>query len=164
MRIKKEGNRISFRSSVINKKRFSTILSSFAFAATLIFRIRDRVRINFLVSLLVGLLTTIRTGRTKILSISRLIGNIFSTIRTGTTKILSNTKMIGRIISTVSLKAKIIPLLREIQRTMTTIKTGRLKINTSVIVATFFTLGVHDPIILETHDEKTLGDMDYVVV
>jgi len=150
--------------TLINRvsKTFSLGIKNFAYAATLLFRIRDRIRLTFSPVFAVGLFSTISLRRVRLL--------------------FSQMKLITKITQTISLRrirityifrqkmASFVTIFSRIR--MTIISSARQKLVSSIIIkkitlaitptlAQFFTLGDYDPDTLGTLDTLTLGDMDY---
>lgn len=141
---------------------FSMIISHFAFVTTLLFRIRDRLRLIILPSFSTKMTTLINLRKIKlVIGSTRLITSVAQTINTKRVSFIFSMKerlslvasIYGRMRMTISSKA--------IQKAVTTILLKKITLTINPVIATFFTLGYFDPEILGDLDTLTLGEMDY---
>lgn len=150
--------------SLINKisETFSLRISNFAFATTLLFRIRDKIKIIILPSFRTKSIILFNLKKVKLITgIVKLVAKVTQTINVKKVKfilsireILSNTITIyGRIPLSIISKA--------IQKTASTILIKKITLAINPVIATFFILGDFDPEILGDLDPLTLGEMDY---
>lgn len=150
--------------SLINRisETFSMRLSNFAFATTLLFRIRDKIKIVILPKFSTKMLTTINLRKVKVsIGVVKLITSIIQTINLKKISIVFTMSdrmsflidIYGRIRMTISSKA--------MQKLLSTIVIKKITLSINPVIATFFTLGYFDPEILGDLDTLTLGDMDY---
>ncbi len=141
---------------------FSMIISHFAFATTLLFRIRDRLRLIILPSFSMKMVSLINLRKIRLtIGSTKLITSIMQTINAKRVSFIFSIKerlssiisIYGRIPITISSKA--------IQKAISTILLKKITLTINPVIATFFTLGYFDPKILGDLDTLTLGKMDY---
>jgi len=157
------GNKKSFNLTSVSSKTFNLILSSFDYAVTFLFRIRNKIQITFIASLINKVTQTINLKKIKILiSQVKLIVKPTQTINLKKIKFTAISKLIGKIISIIRIKNVITFISTARQRIVSSIILKKIKIGFTAILATFFTLAYHDPSTLATMDIQTLADLDYV--
>ena len=141
---------------------FSMAVSQFAFATTLLFRIRDRLRLIILPSFSIKMVSLINLRKIRlIIGTAKLITSITQTINAKRVSLVFSIKerlssvvsIYGRIPITISSKA--------VQKAVSTILLKKVTLTIDPVIATFFTLGYFDPKILGDLDTLTLGEMDY---
>lgn len=158
-------NETTFRLVNRTSKNFSIIIANFQYAATLLFSIRDRVRLSFIMTLFAGAFSTIRLRRIKlVISQMKLITNITQIINTKTVKLLVTFRQRMKAVVTIYLRNPITFISKARQKLVTIIYEGKLRIVTSPVLVILYTLGYWDVYTLAPLDAKTLGEMDYTVV
>lgn len=158
------GNPINQKTfNVINKisSTFDLFIANFAYATTLLFRIRFKIKLIPISSAKIKFTLPLVIKKIKLTTITSLISSLVQTIKTG---ILRFTYTLSAVISftlIVTNKLSITAYLKGIQKVVTGIIIKKIQIITDPIIATFFTLGYFDPEILGDLDALTLGEMDY---
>lgn len=157
------GNKKSFNLTSVSSKTFNLILSSFDYAVTFLFRIRNKIQITFISSLINKVTQTINLKKIKILiSQVKLIVKPTQTINLKKIKFTAISKLIGKIISIIRIKNVITFISAARQKIISYIILKKIKFTFTAILATFFTLAYHDPSTLATMDVQTLADLDYI--
>lgn len=146
---------------VKSSKAYSIAIAGFVFAATLFFRIRDRITITILPQFTTQMFTTINVKKVVVVALMKLSGNIVSTINTGRNTLTARASEIGKLFVDMVSYHPIVFISSAIQKITLTLMGGRLGLTISPILASFFILGDYDPTTLGTQDVKTLGAMDY---
>jgi hypothetical protein len=146
---------------VKRSKEFSVSLYGFVYAATLFFRIVNSISITILPQFTTKLVSTINQGRVNLATVFRQVGNIVTAINLKKVNLIISVKETGKIRTTIYLRNEIVFISSALQKIVSSVKTGKLSLLISPILATFFTLGTYDPTTLGTQDVKTLGTMDY---
>lgn len=156
------GNKKSFDLRVVYSKTFPLILSTFDYAVTFLFRIRNKISITFVSQLINKFVQTINLKRIRIIASGKLIGKQTQTINLKRIKMIISTKLIGRIVSIIRLKKIITFVSTARQKIVSSIIIKKIKFGFTAILATFFTLANHDPSALSVMDVQTLADLDYI--
>ena len=157
------GNKKSFNLTSVSSKTFSLILSSFDYAVTFLFRIRNKIQITFIASLINKLTQTINLKKIRIIiSQVKLIVKPIQIFNLKKIKLVAVSKLIGKIISTINIKNTIVFISKAGQKIISLIILKKIKFTFTAILATFFTLAYHDPSTLATMDVQTLADLDYI--
>ncbi len=157
------GNKKSFNLTAISSKTYNVILSSFDYAVTFLFRIRNKIRINFVSSAVVKFVSTFNLKKIKILiSQVKLIVKPTQVINLKKIYINISSSLIGQIFSNITITNSIIFISTARQKIISSIILKKIKFSFTAILATFFTLAYHDPSTLATMDVQTLADLDYV--
>ncbi len=157
------GNKKSFNLTAISSKTYNIILSSFDYAVTFLFRIRNKIRINFVSSAVVKFVSTFNLKKIKILiSQVKLIVKPTQVINLKKIYINISSSLIGQIFSNITITNSIIFISTARQKIISSIILKKIKFSFTAILATFFTLAYHDPSTLATMDVQTLADLDYV--
>lgn len=145
------------------KTTFTVAVDGFRSATTLIFRIRDRIRIAFVATLASQLYATILIKKVRlVISQAKLRVSITQTINLKRVSISYVFKQQMKFVSTIYGRLPIVAISKARQKIVSTIKNGILSVVAEPTLATFFNLGTYDPQTLGTLDVKTLGEMDYV--
>lgn len=157
------GNKKSFNLTSVSSKTFNLILSSFDYAITFLFRINNKIKIIFIVSLINKITQTINLKKIRILiSQVKLIVKPTQTINLKKVRLVVISKLIGKIVSVIKIKNVITFVSLARQKIVSTIIFKKIKFTFVAILATFFTLGNFDPDTLLIMDAKTLGELDYI--
>lgn len=157
------GNKKSFNIVSVSSKAFGLILDSFDYAATLIFRINNKIRITFNSSVISKLTQTVNLKKIRILiSQVKLIVKPTQTINLKKITLSAIAKLRGKLVSTINIRSIINFTSKAIQKTVSNIILKKIKFSFTAILATFFTLGDYDPDTLLIMDSETLGDLDYI--
>jgi hypothetical protein len=141
---------------------FSLSISQFAYAATFLFRIRDRIRLVFSASLVLGALSNIHLRRVRILTQVKLLAYAVQQIRLRRVRLTILPKEILKGVSNILFRHSMVVVLSSRVRAISNILLRRVRLSISPVIAQFFTLGDYDPSTLEDLDDLTLGEMDYV--
>lgn len=152
--------------NVINRisKSFSMIISHFAFATTLLFRVRFTIRQIITPTFAVKASSIINLRKVKlVISQVKLITKITQTINLRKIKLNMTMKEIGKLVITMYGRVRIGFVSKAIQKASSSIIIKKVQILATPILATFYTLGNFDPDTLGTLDVLTLGDMDYTI-
>lgn len=155
------GNKKSFDLRVVYSKTFPLILSTFDYAVTFLFRIRNKISITFVSQLISNFITIINLKRIRILASGKLIGKQTQTINLKRVRLVISTKAIGKILSTIRIKKLMTFVSTARQKVLSSIVIKKIKFGFTAILATFFTLADHDPSALSVMDVQTLADLDY---
>lgn len=143
-------------------KSFDLLINNFAYAATLLFRVAFKIGIVLSPTFALKFITTINLRRIKIIvSQTKLITSITQTINARRIKFVFTMKERLKAISTISLRLRMTPVSKAIQKVISTITIKKITINAIPVLAQFFTLGYYDPQTLGDLDTLTLGEMDY---
>ena len=156
-----KANKSSFNLVFRNKSSFSFALTGFVFAVTFFFRIRERINIEIVPSLISKLFTTVKGGiirNSYTMKIQQKVTQVISARRVKVSYVMKQ-RMKNVIADTM--KIPIVFSLRERQKVQTLIKTGILSISIIPILALFYTLGDYDPDTIGSMDATTLGDLDF---
>jgi len=157
------GNKKSFNLISVSSKNFNLILSSFDYAVTFLFRIRNKIKITFVANLINKFTQTINLKKIRILiSQVKLIVRPTQTLNLKKIKFTIISKLIGKIISIIKIKNVITFTSSARQKIISSIILKKIKFTFTAILATFFTLAYHDPSTLATMDVQTLADLDYI--
>lgn len=157
------GNKKSFNLTSVSSKTFNLILSSFDYAVTFLFRIRNKIQITFIASLINKVTQTINLKKIKILiSQVKLIVKPTQTINLKKIKFTAISKLIGKVVSVIKIKNVITFISTARQKIISSIILKKIKFTFTAILATFFTLAYHDPSTLAAMDVQTLADLDYI--
>lgn len=137
-------------------------VANFAYAATLLFRIRFKIPITYVYSSIGKIYSTIRLRRVKItISVMKLITSMTQTINLRRVKITASMKEIGKIYSTIYGRLRLTITSKAIQKVVSSIIIKKVVLIIDPTLAQFFTLGDYDPQTLGDLDALTLGEMDY---
>lgn len=159
------GNKKSFSLTNISSKSFNIILSSFDFAVTFLFRIKNKIKIVAISSAIQKISQTISVKKIKIIiSQMKLITKITQTFNVKKVKFSFISKAILSSFSTINIKNTISFISKLTQKANTTIILKRIKIIVVPLFAQFFTLGTYDVQTLGTMDIVTLGNLDYILI
>lgn len=143
-------------------KSFDLLINNFAYAATLLFRVAFKIGMVLSPTFALKFITTINLRRIKIIvSQTKLITSITQTINARRIKFVFTMKERLKAISTISLRLRMTPVSKAIQKVISTITIKKITISAIPVLAQFFTLGYYDPQILGDLDTLTLGEMDY---
>lgn len=157
------GNEKSFKIVSVSSKTYNLILSSFDFAVTFLFRIRNKIKITFLASLVSKVTQTFNLKKIKIvISQVKLIVSQTQTLNLKKIRLNISSKLIGKVVSIIKVKNVILFISKARQRIVSSIILKKIKFGFTAILATFFTLAYHDPSTLSVMDVQTLGELDYV--
>lgn len=158
-------NEKTFR--LVNKiaTSFSIIVANFEYAATLLFNIRDRIRITFIPALLIKMSTVINSKRVRIIiSQVKLIVRITQTINTKRVRLFVSVKQRMKAVADFYLRNPILFVSKVRQKLVVIVYEGKLRIITSPVFVILYTLGHWDTYTLLLLDSMTLEDMDYTTV
>ncbi len=143
-------------------KSFDLIIDNFAYAATLLFRVAFKIGMVLSPTFALRFVTTINLRKIRIIvSQTKLITSITQTINARRVKFVFTIKERLKAVSTISLRLRMTPISKAIQKVISTITIKKITITAVPILAQFFTLGYFDPQTLGTLDTLTLGQMDY---
>ena len=158
------GNRKSFIVSIKDRKSFNLVMSYFDYAITFLFNINLKINIDYVMSLFMKVTQTLIVKRVRILiSKVKLITTITQTLNI---KKLRLVLIFGKLLKiTINPKQHIDIIAYSVlrQKIVSIVNMKKLKLVTSVILATFYPLSTYDPQTLLTLDTETLGEMDYVI-
>jgi hypothetical protein len=157
-------NKKSFRLTTVARKSFSLFLNNFQFATTLIFKIKNKIGLTFVVSSIGKLFTTVNMKKIKFNFVTKLTGKISSTINLKTIKILVALKQLLKIVVNFNIPVTLTFVSKAVQKTLSVIHAGKTRISCVGTFAQFFTLGYHDPFSLGALDATTLAEMDYTSI
>ena len=160
------GNKQSFNLTVVASKSFSFILDSFDAAVTFLFRIKQKIPIQFISSASMKAVSNIVLKKIKMtVSNIHFIGKQVQTLNIKTIRLSVIIREIGKIATNINLKTIGISAIAGLrQKLVTGIILKKIKINFVGTYGTFYTLGVYDPQTLGTLDTKTLGEMDFTAI
>lgn len=150
--------------SLINKisETFSLRISNFAFATTLLFRIRDKINLVILPSFKISPLMVFNLRRIRLITgVVKLIANITQTINVKKVRLVLSIREILSNTITIYGKVPLSIVSKAIQKATSTILIKKITLTIDPVIATFFILGDFDPEILGDLDPLTLGEMDY---
>lgn len=157
------GNKKSFNLTSVSSNTFKLILTSFDYAITFLFRIRNKIQITFIASIINKMTQTINLKKIRIIiSQVKLIVSPTQIFNLKKIKILAVSKLIGKLVSTIRIKNTIVFVSKATQKTISSIILKKVKFGFTAILATFFTLAYHDPSTLATMDVQTLAELDYI--
>lgn len=157
-------NEKTFR--LVNKvsKNFQIVIAGFQYAATLLFNINMKIRVNFVPSFIMKMVTAMRLRRIRIvISTVKLITSVTQSISSRRIRLALVIRERMNAVASIVVYHPIGFVSSARQKIVSTIKNGILRLNIVMTLATFFTLGIFDPQTLGTLDTKTLGEMDYTV-
>lgn len=150
--------------SLVNKisKTFPIIIANFAYAATLLFRIRDRLRLSFSPSFYMNFIYTLAIRRIRlVVSQVKLTVKITQTINARRIRLVTVMKERQKAVTTIYGRIRVNLISSARQRLISSIIIKKITLAISPILAQFYTLGYFDPQTLGTLDLLTLGEMDY---
>lgn len=155
-------NSKTFNLIVRTSETFDLIIENFAYAATLLFRIRNKIRITFSPQFFLVMYSTINLRRIRVLiSQMKLITSLTQVINLRRVRIILSIKERIKFVSTVYGRVRLSVSSKAIQKVITSIIIKKVSFTMIPILATFYTLGDYDPQILGDLDSLTLGEMDY---
>lgn len=145
------------------QKVFSLSVAHFAFAATLLLRIRLRLQMTFAPVFAINISSIIRLRRIRILiSQVKLITKITQTINLRRVHLSIFAREIIKFVITYSSKIPILIVSTARQKLVSSIIIKKIVLTINPTLAQFFTLGDYDPDTLGSMDTETLGELDYV--
>lgn len=143
-------------------KSFDLLINNFAYAATLLFRVAFKIGMVLSPTFALRFVTTINLRRIRIIvSQTKLITSITQTINARRVKFVFTMKERLKAVSTISLRLRMTPVSKAIQKAVSSIIIRKIVLTINPILAQFFTLGDFDPQTLGDLDALTLGEMDY---
>jgi hypothetical protein len=157
-------NKKSFNLTNRITKSFGLIISNFAVADTIFFKIRDRVRITF-VSSIISQITAVSINVKKVslvISQMKLTSKLTQTLDLKRISVVYSIKERMGAVVAFSLRFPMVIISKAQQKAITSLTIKKIQVLISPILATFYTLGTYDPQTLGTLDTKTLGEMDYL--
>lgn len=154
------GNRTQFRLVKNLSTSFSLIAYQLSIAATLLFRIRDKVVITFVPSFIEKIATTLRVKRPRLTFLMKLSQNFPVTINSKKVRITYTMKQRIKLATIITFHSPMTFVSKLLQKSSTTINNGKVAITYTPTLAKFYTLSVFDPETLATLDTNTLADMD----
>ena len=150
--------------TLINRvsKTFPIIISNFAYAATLLFRIRDRIRLSFSPTFYIKFIYTLTLKRIRlIISQVKLITKPTQTIDLRRVRLIVTVRERLKAVTTIYGRLRLTIVSSARQKLVSSIIIKKIVLSITPTLAHFFTLGDFDPDTLGTLDVQTLGDMDY---
>lgn len=140
---------------------FYLTATGFSVVTTLLFRIRDKIKLTFIMSLITKFTQQIRIKRVKLSFIIKLIEKPSILIRTKI-RLVSIMKEILKFTIPIFIRARVVWNMRLIQKfPPATISLKKIKITFTPQIFEFLKLSTFDPQTLATLDTKALGEMDY---
>lgn len=157
------GNSKSFNLTVIARKSFDLIIDNFDFAFTLLFRLREHIRVEFLSTAIANATQSLRVKRVKIVSLMKMIFKNYPVITVKKIKMVLNMRL--AILFDMLLNEHIsLSMISTIgQRLVLPLSIKKVRISADPTLAEFYTLGQYDPDTLGTMDLLTLGELDYTL-
>ena len=150
--------------TLINRvsKTFPIIIANFAYAATLLFRIRDKIRLTFSPIFYINFIYTLTLKRIRlIISQVKLITKPTQTINLRRVRLIVVARERLKAVTTIYGRIRLTILSSARQKLVSSIVIKKIVLTISPTLAQFFTLGDFDPETLGTLDVQTLGEMDY---
>lgn len=143
------------------KKSFSVFISNFPFSETLLFRVRDKIRLVITSQVYTGLFSMVNARKIRIIfSQMKLISNLLITINAKKVRLSIIMRQIGKIVSPIYIRVEQVFNISSRQKAITLID-NIFSISTDPILASFFILSTYDGESLSTMDSETLSDLDY---
>jgi hypothetical protein len=160
------GNKKLFNVSVASVKSMSFIMDFFDSAFSLIFRIKQKIQIQFISKASLKALSNILIKKVKItISGVKFIGKQIQTINIKNVKLGVILKEVGKIVQIINLGTIHNTYLSSARsKLVTNIIVKKIKIGLVGLYGTFYSLGVYDPQTLGTLDTQTLGTMDFTII
>ena len=150
--------------TLINRvsKTFPIIIANFAYAATLLFRIRDRIRLTFSPIFYINFIYTLTLKRIRLIIFQvKLITKPTQTINLRRVRLIATAREKLKAVTTIYGRIRLTILSSARQKLVSSIVIKKIVLTISPTLAQFFTLGDFDPETLGTLDVQTLGEMDY---
>lgn len=157
------GNSKSFNLISITRKSFNLIINNFDFVFTLLFRLREHVRIEFLSKAIVNATQSLRVKKISIVSLMKMISKNYPVIRVKKIKMLLSMRLaiLFDFLMNENISLNIITTIG--QRLVLPLTIKKIGISADPTLAEFYTLGQYDPDTLGTMDLLTLGELDYTL-
>ena len=141
---------------------FSSVVTGFSVVTTLLFRIRDKIKLTFVMSLISKMTTTVNLRKVRLnFGTVKLITAPLITINAKRIKITYNLKERLKFNISILLKNRITWGMSMRQKMISTIGVKKVKITFNPSIFEFLKLLTLDPQTLATLDVKALGEMDY---
>ena len=142
-------------------KSFNIFISNFAFAITFLFRIKNKIKLTFVLSFILNAIQTINVKRISIvIAVVKLRTTITQIMTVKKIKISFLLRQTMKSIVLIKKKISIGFTSKAIQKMSSSLSVKKIKIISSILLGTFTPLGTHDPSTLGTLDSSTLGSMD----
>lgn len=143
-------------------KSFDLIISNFAYAATLLFRIAFKITFSLSPKFILGAFSTINLRRIRvIISQVKLITSISQTFNARRIRLIMTMKERLKAIVAIYGRVRLTIISRATQKIFSSIIIRKISILSNPVLAQFFILGDFDPDTLGDLDGFTLGNMDY---
>jgi len=156
------GNQVTLNLITRARKSFDLILTNFAFAYTLLATFDIKTKLTLLMSVVTSISKIITIKKIKmVVSKMSLIGKQIQTINLKRVRIVSylSERVSFVFVTNERLVVSLLASLRQKANSAINIKQDMI---TSVLLATFYTLGTYDVETLGYMDVITLGDLDYL--
>lgn len=150
--------------TLINRvsKTFPIIIANFAYVATLLFRIRDRIRLTFSPTFYIKFIYTLTLKRIRlIISQVKLITKPTQAINLRRIRLIVAVRERLKAVTTIYGRIRLTIISSARQKLVSSIIIKKVVLTITPVVAQFFTLGDFDPDTLGALDVQTLGEMDY---
>jgi hypothetical protein len=158
-----DANKKSFDLIVRAKETFDLYIYNFQMAVTFFFRIRDKIRLSFIASLITKMITTLSIKKVRLQFSMKLKESVSLILNSKRINISYIFKERLKALVTIVSGATMILNMKLRQKLSTTLHQGILTLSISPILAKFFLLSDFDLDILGDLDVNDLGDMDYII-
>lgn len=157
-------NKKTYNLTVRTSKSFNIIIDGFIAAATLLFRIRDKIVITFIPSFISFNNLSLNMKRVRIIiSPVKLIQKVTQTISLKTIKMIYIMKMSMKTTVIIYVRSPITFVSKLRGKIFTVISAGKVRMLATMVMGQIFPLSIYDPQTLGTLDTATLGSMDYIL-